>query len=52
MRQHKRDMRGKHWLNDIEYEAARHGLTLRDGIDLILQRAVIQADWFRSAGSS
>jgi hypothetical protein len=40
VRFHKRDAKGKPWLNDIEIEAEKHGLSLREATDLILQRVV------------
>jgi hypothetical protein len=36
----KRDHGGKPWLNDIEIEAEKHGLSLREAADMILQKVV------------
>lgn len=40
LRQYKRDYKSKPWLNDIENEAEKSGLSLREATDLILQRVV------------
>lgn len=37
MRLYKRERKGKPWLNDIEVEAAKRGLTLKAAVDLLLE---------------
>jgi hypothetical protein len=39
-RSRKRAQRGRAWLNNIEDEAAKFGLTVRHAIDIIVQNAI------------